>query len=278
MEDGWAQTVPVIPIYADALLSGCIFDMQGRFNLNNLIDAQGNISQKHYMQLERLLEHLTIDKVKAAAIADWLDKNSNVLNAYSAEYDFYSSKQPAYSAANRPMADLSELRLIKGFHLPDDREDYLKLLPHVSALPNNGKPSLINVNTASVAVIVSLAVHTSASIAETLSRLPNSSEPKHLDCQPPEEAVVEESTTPLNAPEPKREPYTTVQQFQNEYAKQSSLNLAHPELVGVQSEYFMVYARIVWENIDIVQTSLIWRAQDGKTTIVQREYAAQNTY
>jgi len=42
LDDDWAQTIPPVPIDA-ASIKGCIVDMQGRFNLNNLIDDNGEL-------------------------------------------------------------------------------------------------------------------------------------------------------------------------------------------------------------------------------------------
>ena len=40
LDDDWAQTIPPVPV-DNASIQGCVVDMQGRFNLNNLVDADG---------------------------------------------------------------------------------------------------------------------------------------------------------------------------------------------------------------------------------------------
>jgi len=42
LEDEWSETLPPVPI-GEATLSGCMVDMQGKFNLNNLVDVEGKL-------------------------------------------------------------------------------------------------------------------------------------------------------------------------------------------------------------------------------------------
>ena len=74
LDDDWAQTIPPVPI-DNASIKGCIVDMQGRFNLNNLINEEGDLVEQYVEQLKSLLSELSIDQIKAQAIADWVDKD-----------------------------------------------------------------------------------------------------------------------------------------------------------------------------------------------------------
>ena len=67
----------------------------------------------------------------AERLIDWLDDNQEVSGSYGAEDNQYLLLEPPYRAANRPMQDVSELRLL----LELSERDYRRLLPHVSALP-----------------------------------------------------------------------------------------------------------------------------------------------
>ena len=114
LDDDWAQTIPPVPI-DQAAIQGCIIDMQGRFNLNNLIDAGGRAQPIYVEQLQRLLRVLNVEAVKAQAIVDWLDADLDVQIPDGAEDDYYTSLDPPYRAANRSFASVSELQLVKGF-------------------------------------------------------------------------------------------------------------------------------------------------------------------
>ncbi len=48
-----------------------IYDMQSRFNLNNLVDEQGKIDGKQVIIFKRLLQHLGISTVYADMAAKW---------------------------------------------------------------------------------------------------------------------------------------------------------------------------------------------------------------
>ena len=70
--------------------------------------------------------------------------------------------QPGYRVANRPLVSVTELMLVKGF----DRNAIDKLLPYVSVLP---EPTPININTAPLEVLRSLARDLTTADAEALA-------------------------------------------------------------------------------------------------------------
>jgi general secretion pathway protein K len=174
----WATVLPALPVQGGGI-TGRIDDLQGRFNLNNLLRARtdeaapdpdtGNpppvgdasdragtppplpigvaVDPKQFRVLQRLLDSLDIAPGVAQAIADWLDEDQDALFPDGAEDGIYVGYSPAYLAANRPLTSLSELRLVAGI----DDETYAKLQPYVCALPP-GTP--LNVNTAPTPVLV----------------------------------------------------------------------------------------------------------------------------
>lgn len=142
-------------------VSGRIQDLQGCFNLNNLLQsnlpnaAEGDgrsraaVDSKWLGALQRLLAILELDPGIAQAIADWIDPDQEPLFPDGAEDSEYTQRSPPYITANRPLLSVSELRSIKGI----DPESYAKLAPYVCALPP-GTP--VNVNTASPLVLAAL--------------------------------------------------------------------------------------------------------------------------
>lgn len=149
-DDMWAQTLPPIPA-GWGILSGRIEDMQSRFNLNNLIDAEGKLNGQALQQLERLLQILELDVGIAQAVTDWIDADGSPSGPWGAEDVFYIGLATPYFAANRPFEDVAELRLVRGI----DSDVWQKLAPFVSALP---EPTPLNINTASTEVLAATVV------------------------------------------------------------------------------------------------------------------------
>lgn len=140
--EAWAQSLPLLPIDG-GLLTGSMIDLDGRFNLNNLIID--DLRQPEQVAIfQRLLRLLELDPSLTDAVVDWLDSDSLPTPA-GAEDNHYGRITPAYRAANQRFHHWSELRLVAGF----DRRVVERLQPYVVALPVNDQPTPININTAS---------------------------------------------------------------------------------------------------------------------------------
>ena len=124
-------------------------DLQGRFNLNNLINSQGEEDQVSRSTFERLLLSLELDPGIAGVATDWLDVDGEASFPRGAEDAAYSGTAPPYRVPNSMITSPSELMAMFGL----EQEDYLKLAPYVTALPIGTK---LNVNTASDYVLASL--------------------------------------------------------------------------------------------------------------------------
>ena len=163
----WATEIPALPIEAQAVqgeIYGKVEDLQGRFNINNLLDGNGEIDKPSFEQFERLLAALGLDPRLAGVTADWLDADQTEGIPDGAEDPLYSALTPAYRTANQRIANVTELAALDGM----DRESYEILLPHVTALPER---TPINVNTASLAVLQSLGPNLRETDAEGLIAL-----------------------------------------------------------------------------------------------------------
>jgi general secretion pathway protein K len=144
----WAIELPPLPVDGGTI-TGRLEDLQARFNLNNLIGADGKENQLARRQFERLLNSLEIDPGLAGAVIDWLDPDTELRFPTGGEDVVYSSSDPPYRTANSMITSTSELMAIAGF----DREAYRTLAPYITVLPHGTK---INVNTASDVVLASL--------------------------------------------------------------------------------------------------------------------------
>ena len=106
-----------------------LHDAQGCFNLNSLSPQAGDIALAE-QRFRRLLDLLDLPPDIADQLLDWLDEDSEARFA-GAEDDAYSRRKPPMRAANAPLADVSELRLLPAA----DAKAYAALAPVVCALP-----------------------------------------------------------------------------------------------------------------------------------------------
>ncbi|MEM1175618.1 MAG: type II secretion system minor pseudopilin GspK [Pseudomonadota bacterium] len=156
----WATELPGLPIEGGEVFGG-IEDLQGRFNVNNLVDDNGVIDEESVDQFRRLLNALGLDPRYAGITADWLDRDIEPSFPDGAEDTFYSTVIPPYRTPNQRIANASELLAI----LDMDSSVFEQLEPHIVALPGRTR---INVNTATPAVLQSLSETLSASDVERL--------------------------------------------------------------------------------------------------------------
>jgi general secretion pathway protein K len=129
--------------------SARLTDANNCFNLNSLVaeTVPGRFSQRSgsMRQFGALMVLLGVDAAQAQAIAgaaaDWIDSDSND-GPLGAEDNVYRSLPGAYLAANRKMADISELRAVRGM----TPKIYARLKPWICVLPVTD-PVRLNVNT-----------------------------------------------------------------------------------------------------------------------------------
>jgi general secretion pathway protein K len=148
LDEDWATALPPISVEGGQV-SGKIEDLQGRFNINNLIMPDGKVSEADVAYFRRLLEILKLEPTLTDALLDWIDADINVRFPNGAEDENYLSGSIPYRTANRPLVSISELRLVAGF----DQNAVRLLEPYVTALPSR---TLINVNTESPIVLLAL--------------------------------------------------------------------------------------------------------------------------
>ncbi|MBI3776216.1 MAG: type II secretion system minor pseudopilin GspK [Gammaproteobacteria bacterium] len=161
-EEDWAKSGVTIP-FQGGLLTGTLEDLQGRFNVNNVL-KNGTVYTPDVQRLARLLAILKGKSQKtqdddvwknaepgdlANAVADWIDGDSIVTPPGGAEDSDYLQLERPYRAGNAPMSATSELLLVRGF----TPAIYREVAPYVTALPEH---TLINVNTARFDVLRAL--------------------------------------------------------------------------------------------------------------------------
>lgn len=147
LAQSWARPMPVTRI-GGGEVGGRIVDLQGRFNLNNLLMGSA-VVETSKRRFQQLLAVTGIDPAMVDAVLDWIDRDDMPRGTAGAEDGTYMDMQPAYRAANRPFVSASSLRLVRGF----DAKAFAAISPSVTALPGN---TSININTAPAAVLRSL--------------------------------------------------------------------------------------------------------------------------
>ncbi len=144
----WAEPVAGWDI-GGVSIGGQLEDLQARFNLTNLLDANGEPSPEDVKRFERLLSLVEVNPEVKDAVMDWIDANPDVTGLDGAEDNYYMNLTPGYRPANRVFSNASELILVKDIGFAE----YEKLRLYVVALPER---TPINVNTASAIVLASL--------------------------------------------------------------------------------------------------------------------------
>jgi general secretion pathway protein K len=141
LNEGWAQPIVGMPIDR-AVVAGRISDEQGKFNLNNLVEARKSVADVKAFQ--NLLALLDLPPELADNAADYIDPNGP--DAY-----YLSLPRPYRPARGHRFVTVDELYRVRGF----DARVVEKLRPHVTALPEAGRKS-INGNTASELVLAAV--------------------------------------------------------------------------------------------------------------------------
>lgn len=257
LDEDWATELPPIPI-PGGLMTGRLYDLQARINVNDLIIKKPNSSNRNDEEvivepyaatLKRLLTRLEISDTEPLvdSLADWIDLN-DFETTNGAESRHYQSLETPYVAANGPMASPSEIELIKGFTEtvtdPEGTESKIfdKVKPFLTTLPN--KALKINVNTAGFDVLYALG-----------------------------DGLNEEQIKAVIT-DREENPFSNAQDFI------ASLQLAEPDkfpvdLIDVRSRYFLLEGLVEIGRTRVFLNSIIHRDDSGRTRVISREFIKQ---
>jgi general secretion pathway protein K len=141
--------MPPFPV-EDGSVSGKLLDESGKFNLNNLVKADGNqVDDSARRWFEKLLQRVGLPAELSQAVIDWQDTNDEVTGAMGAESSYYQGLDPAYLTPNTKFHSIEELKLVRGF----EGKNYDLIKPYVTALPEQTK---VNMNTAPALLLASI--------------------------------------------------------------------------------------------------------------------------
>jgi general secretion pathway protein K len=135
-------------IYPDIQIKGALYDLQARYNLNNVADKKFQFSFQEFLKnTAKKLEQPQRASL-AAVLSNWLSPYQPGQDAMN-NLGYYLKQKPPYYPAQQLMQNVSEFRLLMGV----DAKLYRSLEKYVIALPEQ---TAININTASKPVLMSL--------------------------------------------------------------------------------------------------------------------------
>ena len=137
LAEAWAQPLPPLPIDGGEV-RGALEDMEGRFNLNNLVTAERTVNEKQVDLFRRLLVVVGAQERWAGMMVDWLDADSVPQIPEGAEDGTYLSQNPPYRAGNVLVTTTTEMMALPGM----TREEFERIRPYVAALPVGTKVNL----------------------------------------------------------------------------------------------------------------------------------------
>lgn len=236
LEEDWAIELPALPVEGGTI-KGKLKDLQGCFNLNSFlinIDVDP-VSQDRFDRLVAST-NLNITIKLSQAIIDWIDIDLKTTIPDGAEDEYYLNKDNPYGTANTLLRSVSELRLIRGF---ENNETFEAIRPLVCAF---GISAPINVNTAPLEVLISLADNISKSDAEGIIE-------KRID-----------------------DPYNDINEFLEANQLKDVINKA--DGLSVSSNYFLLETESVIGQARTNMYSIIQRDDKGETKVLSRSQGA----
>ncbi len=128
---GWDKPYGPMEIVPGVMLTAYVEDMQGRFNVNSLVDTTGRPNLTQVAVFKALLAAVGLEEKWAGLLVDWIDADAVPSIPDGAEDSTYLGQTPPYLTANRYITSTTELMALPGF----DRQHYNLIAPFITALP-----------------------------------------------------------------------------------------------------------------------------------------------
>lgn len=260
LNDIWAQPIPKTAILDDIEMGGYLIDEQGKFNINDLV-SNGQVNPNVVSQFERLLSSLNIPTALALNIANYM-ASPQYASGISTQY---TSGNPAYNPAGKPLVDLSELQLVKGVQ-PDW---VFKLSEYVTVIPQSIDGLLTAQNESGTE---------SGTKAPPVNTNPNVQTPKGQGTilvninTAPAQVIAAKSGIPLPIAQRittlrNNTPFKSQQDITN-FLTSNGIMLSqgnskdssvHPETLTTQSNYFMVHAIVDKGDYEFKWVAFLYR-------------------
>lgn len=278
LDENWAIPIPAIDI-PGGLLSGHLQDLQARFALNNLINAEDKVDEHQQRVLQRLLEQLGVDSMILSTTADWIDKNNETVAAEGAESDYYLTLDPPYLTADGFLHHITELRLLRGI----DAEAYKTLKPFVNTLvPSDDLQAAqaqaqaqtqTSTNNASTTDNGTTADSPFTVVAATSDVIPI-----NINTAPKELLLaLGMSDTDIDTALESRDdsPWQEVTDFLDYLSYLPEEERPPAGMLSVSSQYFLLSATITMEPAVVRFDSVLFRDKNGNVKTIMRDFAAK---
>lgn len=260
----WRTPVAFEVEESSGFVAGNVTTMQGKFNINNLVNNSGAQDAVAVERFRRLLGFFNIDPEYTNAVIDWIDPDINSSGYTGAEDDFYVGLEQPYHTPNRKIISISELRLIRGL----GESPYLNLLlEHLTALPT--AETSININFMTPAV--KAAIEDGAYVPDVFLQNQDPTATTAQNTQTTtntQNTATQAGTTTTTVETPF---YETVADYesQNGLSSGSGSNYNNTRL-SVTSQYFLVQAEAEVGRGRARLKSVIERSTDGKMRVIRR--------
>ncbi|MEA3405620.1 MAG: type II secretion system minor pseudopilin GspK [Pseudomonadota bacterium] len=240
LQELWAQPLVSVP-FEEGEISGQLYDLQGRINLNN-VQADDKTQREVWQKLiDRWVLNAGLETPLAEVLTDWVDSDEERLPG-GAESDAYLLMQPPYRAANQSLVMLEELNKLQGFQ-KIAYEPWQVIKATATTLPT---VTPINVNTASKSVLLVLTDWMDETVVDSWIQLRTE--------------TPAQSTADFRA-------YMELQTGQ----EATALNEAFPDwLISIRSDYFLLAGQVNYGESQQAISAIFFRPDKTQVQLVQR--------
>lgn len=248
------------------LVEGKLYDLQARFNVNSLMDADPTRKQTYANTFTAILNKVmqehpdafpegTTANMLRERVIDWLDPDQTVTGFDGMEDDDYFRKERPYRTANQFMSDASELLLVEGF----TPQGLSFLEEKLSFLPPDAK---MNLYTADKELLIQMGFDVALVTDFVDNQIPRQfKQPFKVEYKdlnevytflvgntgtPPPGTTPQNPLTPTPPPTPGSTPTPGNPSLQ-------------PDMFDIKSEYFLLKGKAVVNGKPVLVESVIWK-------------------
>ncbi len=132
----WGQPLGPIEVAPGVTLEAHLEDLEGRFNLNDLVNSDGKTANNAAIAaFQNLLANVGLERKWADDVVNWISQNPTPPFPDAASDTAYLEMDPPYHSPNLPITSASELLALPGF----GRARFEKIAPYITALPQSAR-------------------------------------------------------------------------------------------------------------------------------------------
>lgn len=127
----WGQPLGPVEVAPGVTLEAQLEDLEGRFNVNDLVKPDGTANTAAVLAFQYLLQSVGLETHWAGDLANWISMSPTPPFPDAAGDTAYLELDPPYHMPNRAITSTSEMLALPGF----GRARFLKIAPYITALP-----------------------------------------------------------------------------------------------------------------------------------------------